>query len=80
MTGLSPEREYDLMAFAQKTVVAGLELFGPRISPGVLAGAIEDAGGLDGYATPHDYELALGDFICMRRRHATYPHGPFFDA
>ena len=36
------DRESDLMAFAQKVVVANLELFGQRISPHVLAGAIED--------------------------------------
>lgn len=43
-----------------------LVVFAPR----VLAGAIEDAGGLYGDATPHDYELAIETFICARRRHA----------
>ena len=62
------DRDYVLMALAQEAVVTGLERLGQRITPRVLAGAVKDAGGLDGYATPHDYEMALGDFISIRRR------------
>lgn len=71
------DRDYVLMALAQKTVVDGLERLGQHISPRVLAGAIKDAGRLDGYATPRDYPMALGDFVSRRRRARFHLPGPY---
>lgn len=66
------DRETVLLVFAQEAVVAGLERLGQRISPRVLAGAIRDAGSLDGYATVEDYGHAFAEFVSMRRRHARF--------
>jgi hypothetical protein len=64
------DRNYAQMVQAQRAAVTGFEQLGQDISPRVLAGAIKDAGGLDCYATIDDYELAIGEFIARRRRHA----------
>lgn len=66
MTG----HESTMRAHAQRNAVAAREALGMRVSARVFAGAVLDAGGLDGYATAADYELALGDFIAARQRHA----------
>jgi hypothetical protein len=67
---LAARRETASMVFAQEAAVADLERLGQRVSPRVLAGAVKDAGGLDGYASLYDYQLAIGEFIEGRRRHA----------
>jgi hypothetical protein len=67
---LTQQREAANLVFAQEAAAADFERLGLHISPTTLAGAIKDAGGLDDYQTLHDYELAIGEFICARRRHA----------
>jgi len=67
---LTQQREAANMVFAQEAAAADFERLGLHISPTTLAGAIKDAGGLDGYASLYDYQLAIGEFIEGRRRHA----------
>jgi len=70
LRALDERRESEAKTFAQRNAVVALERLGQHVSPHVLAGAVQDAGGLDGYATVGDYELALLDFIAARRRRA----------
>lgn len=66
------DRDYALMALAQRAVVADLERLGQHVSPRVLSGAVKDAGSFDGYATPADYREAVAEFIRERQQHATF--------
>lgn len=53
--------------------VAERELLASGFSPRIIRGAIRDAGGLDGYASPRDYGMAVVDFANARRRHTRAP-------
>jgi hypothetical protein len=66
---LAERRDEAAMRFAQQNVRTRLARL-QDVSPRVMAGAVRDAGSLDGYATLGDYELALEDFVDARLRHA----------
>jgi hypothetical protein len=72
MTG----RELAVTMLASRDVVEAFGRLGRPVSPRTMQGALSDAGRLTGYATVHDYRVALAGFVEQRLRHGRTPAIP----